>query len=425
MRRMQSGTVAESSRSLTIVGGGVAALEALLALRTLEADLATVDMVAATPDFSYRPLAVAEPFDLGTAHRFDLTRIAREQGASLHVAGVQSVEHELRSLVTWDGRQFEYDLLLLAVGARPTVAIPGSVTIEGPAYTGRFRTVLRELDKHRVTKVAFAVPAGASWPLPLYELALLTAAHVAERGLHKVELHVVTHEPEPLELFGAAASAELRRLLEARGVSLHTDRVPVEARQGELTTAPGPALPVDRVVSLPRLVGPTIKGVPGDAEGFIPVDLHGRVTDMEDVYAVGDATTCPIKQGGVAAQQADAAAESIAALTGVEIEPAPFRPVLRGLLLTGGAPRYLRAEVSGGRGENWTASENALWWPPSKVAGKYLAPYLATHRTDLEAPRSGIDVEVSFDAGGIRRRPVIAPADGRALRAIRPGGGSA
>ena len=82
--------------------------------------------------------------------------------------------------------------------------------------------------------------------------------------------------------------------------------------------------------------------------GFIPTDLHGLVEGELDVYAAGDATTCPIKQGGVATQQADAAAEAIAARLGAPVEPQPFRPVLRGLLLTGGEPRYMRAEVSGG-----------------------------------------------------------------------------
>ena len=126
--------------------------------------------------------------------------------------------------MTWDGRSLGYELLLLAIGARATVSIPGSVSIQGPGYTSRFRTVLRELEERRIRRVAFAVP-GASWPLPLYELALLTAARVRERALRKVELRLVTHESEPLELFGGRASAAVRELLAERGVVLHTGRV--------------------------------------------------------------------------------------------------------------------------------------------------------------------------------------------------------
>jgi sulfide:quinone oxidoreductase len=410
--------VDHSARKITIVGGGVAALESLLALRSLAGGLLEVEMVAATQEFVYRPMAVAEPFGLGIAHRFGLSKIARDHGATLHVAGVDRVEPDEHRIVTWDGRTFSYDLLLVAVGARPTTAIPGSVTIQGPAYTSRFRNVLRKLDKHAITRVTFAVPAGSSWPLPLYELALLTAAHVAERGLRKVHLQLVTHEAEPLELFGPKASAAVRELLEERKVELLTNRVPLEAHRGELLTAPGPAVETDSVVSLPGLAGPALQGLPFDHDGFVPVDLHGRVHGLEDVYAAGDATTCPIKQGGVAAQQADAAAEAIAARVGAGVDPQPFRPVLRGLLMTGGVPRYLRAEVTGGRGEDWQVSEEALWWPPSKVAGKYLAPYLAGHMEDMDTPAGGIDVEVPMDADPVRRRALIAPGgDGRA-RAI-------
>jgi sulfide:quinone oxidoreductase len=399
-----------------IVGGGVAALEALIALRNLAEERVQLQLVTPHAEFAYRPLAVAEPFGLGEPRRYDLVRIAQEHGAALHLAELVAVDADARAIQTRDGRSLGYDVLLLAVGARPTVSIPGSVMVQGPGYTSRFRTVLRELEERRVRRVVFAVPSGASWPLPLYELALMTAARVAERGLRKVELSVVTPESEPLELFGPAASAALRELLDDRGVELHTARYPSDFRGGELTLVPSGGLAAERVVSLPRLRGPEIRGLPYDAEGFVPVDLHGLVQGEHDVYAAGDATTCPIKQGGVAAQQADAAAEAIAARAGADVDPKEFRPVLRGLLLTGSTPRYMRAEVSGGRGGEWDLSEHALWWPPSKIAGRWLAPYLALHHEELEGAPAGLAVEVSVDSPAVRRLAVIVPRDGVSTR---------
>ena len=372
----------------------MAALEALIALRELAEERVELEVVTPTAEFAYRPLAVAEPFGLGEPRRYDLVRIAKDHGAALHLAGLEAVDPGSHSIRTWDGRRLGYDVLLVAVGARPAVSIAGSVTVQGPGYTSRFRTVLRELEERRVRRVVFAVPAGASWPLPLYELALMTAARVAERGLRKVELALVTPEPAPLELFGTAASASLSELLEERGVALHTGRYPGEFRDGELRLTPSGGLAAERVVSLPRLTGPQISGLPHDEDGFIPVDLRCLVRGEDDVYAAGDATTCPLKQGGIATQQADAAAEAIAARAGAELDPKEFRPVLRGLLLTGSAPRYMRAEVSGGRGEDWDVSEHALWWPPSKIAGRRLAPYLALHHDDLEKAPDGLPVEV-------------------------------
>ncbi|MET0206513.1 MAG: hypothetical protein ABW228_04985, partial [Thermoleophilaceae bacterium] len=105
---------------------------------------------------------------------------------------------------------------------------------------------------------------------------------------------------------------------------------------------------------------------------------------------------------------------AIAARAGAGIEPKEFRPVLRGLLLTGSTPRYMRTEVGGGRGEDWEVSQHALWWPPSKVAGRWLAPYLALHHEELEEP-SGLAVEVVVDSPPIQRHAIIVPSNGKKI----------
>ena len=402
----------ENRKNVLIVGGGVAALEALIALRNLAEERVSIQLVTPEPNFAYRPLAVAEPFGLGEVKRYDIVQIAAAHRAAVHLAGVQAVDTQARAVRTWDGRALGYDLLLVAIGAQPTTSIPGSITIKGPGYTSRFRTVLRELEHRVVKRVAFAVPPGASWPLPLYELALMTAVEVAKRGLRGVKLSIVTPEDAPLELFGTAASHATRTLLDEHGIELHASQYPAQFRAGQLSLVPGGSIPAERVVSLPRLQGPHLAGLPTDAEGFIPVDLHGRVDGQQGVYAAGDATTSPIKQGGVATQQADAAAEAIAAEAGAPVVPKPFRPVLRGLLLTGSTPRYMRAEVSGGRGEDWAVSEHALWWPPSKIAGRWLAPYLALHHDELEDAPAGLPVDVEVSGPRVTRRAIIAPRAG-------------
>jgi sulfide:quinone oxidoreductase len=303
-------------------------------------------------------------------------------------------------------------VLLIAVGARSITSIPGSVTVTGPANLNRFRRVLHELEVGRIRRVAFAIPPATSWPLPLYELALLTAARATELGLSDVELSIVTPEQAPLEVFGASASEAVAGLLTESGVTFHAARHPAEFRDGTLAFVPSGGVAAERVVSLPRLLGPQVQGIPHDSQGFIPVDLHGLVQGEADIYAAGDATTCPLKQGGVATQQADAAAEAIAARAGAAIQPKEFRPVLRGLLLTGSRPRFMRAEVSGGRGDSWEVSEGALWWPPSKIAGHWFAPYLAMHHEELERPLSGLPVEVNFDTPQVPRRAIVAPGRG-------------
>ena len=239
--------------------------------------------------------------------------------------------------------------------------------------------LLHLLREGRIARVAFVKPAGASWPLPLYDLALLTAAECAANGRTGLELSLITPEQQPLGIFGSRASAVIRRLLDDSEVILHTSSYGVPGRHGRLYLSPGDrSLTVDRIVTEPRLAGPRLRGVPCGPDGFIHTDAHGRVPGLDNVFAAGDATAFPVKQGGLAAQQADAVAEAIAASVGADVDPQPFRPILRGTLLTGGRARYLRADISGAAGDDSVASSDPLWWPPNKLCGRYLAPYLSS-----------------------------------------------
>jgi sulfide:quinone oxidoreductase len=296
-----------------------------------------------------------------------------------------AVDAERRVVVLHGGETVGYDMLIVAVGARPRTAVPGAVTFAGPGQASEMAAVLDRIQRGEARRLVFAVPAEATWSLPIYELAMMTAVELRDRGVDQATLGIATPEPEPLRLFGPAAGEALRGMLEARGIALWCGTRPVELRDGLLHVDPGPPLRADAVISVPALAGPALAGLPADSDGFIPVDVHGRVTGIRDVYAAGDATSFPVKQGGLAAQQADAVAEAVAADLGILAKPAPFRPVLRGLLLTGGAPVYLRAELTGdkeptARTLRGQVSARAMWWPPGKVAGRYLAPYLSTAR---------------------------------------------
>jgi sulfide:quinone oxidoreductase len=289
------------------------------------------------------------------------------------------VDADSRTIRTSDGAELHYDVLVVACGAHHVEGVPGAITFPSPGDVEDIRAVLDDLEAGRVRRLSFALPAGGSWPLPLYELALMTARELEKRGIEGVELTLVTPESGPLGLFGDAASAEVRRLLEELGIEMLTRTYPVSAGTDGLVIHPGELLETDRVIALSRLEGPCIDGVPRDPNGFIPVDPYGRVAGLENVYAAGDAVAFPIKQGGIAAQQAVAVAGAIAAEAGAPVRPQPFRPVLRGLLLTGEVPHYLRSELTGGYGSHASslASVEPLWWPPSKIAGGHVAHALA------------------------------------------------
>jgi sulfide:quinone oxidoreductase len=360
-----------------IAGGGVAALEAALALQHLGEDRVSVALIAPEPKFWYRPLAVVESFGLGHVHSIDLAQLADECGALFVVDALASVDADAHLACTAQSAELEYDFLVVATGARPVAAVPGAITFRGPADVEVFSRLLSSLRTRGPARVVFVLPGGVAWPLPLYELALQTAAFLDLHEVENVELALVTPEEAPLGLFGANASAAVAELLRRRRIEVRTGAYEVDA--------------ADVVVALPRLTGVPVPGLPHDASGFIPTDPNGHVHGLDDVFAAGDCTSFPIKQGGIAAQQADAAAEAIAAAAGVPIEPEPFRPVLRGLLLTGEAPTFLRAELGGGTGDTSVATSELLWWPPGKIVGRYLAPFLAERAGAILAPPASAD----------------------------------
>jgi sulfide:quinone oxidoreductase len=386
-----------------IAGGGVAAVEAALALRELAEDRVAVELLAPEPYFWYRPLAVAEPFALGAAQHFDLSELAAGAGATFSLGTLVAVDAPRRVAHTAPGGEVPYDVLLVACGAVPIPVIEGALTFRGPADTDGISRLLDELSVGKVRRVAFVVPRGAVWSLPAYELALMTAAYVAARGLRDIRVALVTPENEPLQLFGHLATEAVGALLDARGIELHTAAHASEVGEGELRLFPEGAIEADRVIALPRLAGPRIHGVPQTVEGFVPVDSHGRVPGLDDVLAAGDITTFPVKQGGIATQQADAAAETIAALAGAAIVPQPFQPVLRGLLLTGGKPRYLRHDLSDEYDPVSAADTEPLWWPPAKIVGRHLAPFLGrlagedTSEEETAPPGGAVLVDVELD----------------------------
>ena len=373
--------MSRSRPHVLIAGGGVAGLETLLALRALAAERVDVSILAPELKFVNRAMSAQQPFKVQRRRGFRLEDAAAELGAHWHRGALDRVVHEQHRVVTRAGESLGYDTLVLALGAHPQREwhAEGVLTYCGGRDGPNYRMLLHQLREGRVRRVAFVKPAGATWPLPLYDLALMTAADAAVHDRPGVELSLITPEEEPLGVFGHRASAAIRTILGESGVSLHTRSYGQPGAPGCLDISPGRrSLLVDRIVTEPRLVGPSLRGIPSEHEGFVQTDGHGRVPGVDDVFAAGDATTFPVKQGGLAAQQADAVAEAIAAAAGAQIDPQPFRPVLRGTLLTGGPTRYLRADISGGAGDDSTVSDEALWWPPNKLTGRYLAPYLSS-----------------------------------------------
>jgi sulfide:quinone oxidoreductase len=381
-----------------IAGGGIAGLEALMAVRDLAGARVALTLVAPDPDFVYKPLIVEEPFTAQPAEQHALAPVAEEFDARFIQQGLAEVRPGEHAARLSDGTALQYDKLVLCIGARARPAFPDAVPLRTDGAVLPIDSLLRETESSEARVLAFVIPAGRTWPLPVYELALMAQRRARELGVRDVKFLVVTPEESPLIVFGRTASNAVGSLLAARGIKIRTGVRVKEAASGELLLAPeDERIAVGQMISLPVLEGPNLPGIPVDAEGFIPIDDHARVRGIEDVYAAGDGTNFPIKHGGIGTEEADAAAEHIAAGVGSEIDPQPFRPVIRGKLLTGDDSLHMQHVAAGGGGEG-TASPDYLWWPPHKVSGRYLSAWLGHEgvHAESEPPPHSIDVEVAL-----------------------------
>ena len=360
-----------------IVGGGVAGLEGALALRDLAGERVATTLLAPATEFVYRPMRVREPFGYSEARRYPLDEICRDIGTDLVRDAFKWLDPDRRTVHTEAGEKLEYDALLLAPGAVLKPRFKHALTLDDSRLDEQLHGLIQDVEEGYVHKLALISPTPMPWPLPLYELALMTARRAFEMNV-EMSVTLATPEDAPLGVFGSKASEAVERLLEDNGILFIPSAHCETPAAGRVSITPGSRdLIVDRVVALPQLFGPSLPGVPLHAHnGFVPIDAHCEVTGLERVYAAGDATDFAVKFGGIASQQADTAAEAIAALAGATIEPTPFTPVLHGALLGGPRPLYLSARVTGGHGSSSEVSEASSSEPPTKIVAKYLAPYL-------------------------------------------------
>ena len=395
---MSSGTPGRAR--VVIAGAGMAGLEAGLALRAFAGERAEVEMIDPGTRFRMAATAPGRAFGIGTGVDAPLHGLIGRAGAGLRHGRLVEIDPRSHVATLAGGEPVPYDMLLVAVGARPQAHLPGALTFTGHREVAELRALVDGIvdaaGRGIRTDLAVVVPPGCSWPLPAYEIALMARSYIAERSPGAAgDVTVVTAEDGPLDAFGPEGGAAMGRALAEAGVAVRPRAVTRDWRGGLLGVAGGEPFPADRVVSLPVLRGPALEGLPYDPQGFVRSAPDGAVTDAPDVWAIGDAAGFPVKQGGIACQQADVAAAAIARGLGARLEPVEFEPVLRGWAWDAEGGEFLRADLRGGHDESpGLADRSPLWWPVSKVAGRFLATFLrnfppGTRLVDVAAPAGG------------------------------------
>lgn len=366
---------------VAVVGGGIAGVTAMMALAEFDDGRLAVELVDPGSDFVMSAQLIGAPWG-GAPVRVALPALAAEFGAAHRRERVVAVRVRHGVLVTAEGGEHAYHAILVAAGARLEAPYPGVPTVG----VDRLPDVLSRADRG---DLAVLVPPGTGWTLPAYQLALLAA------GSGPAAVRVVTGEHRPLALFGPAAGGPAADFLTWHGVQVDRGRwLPVGGD--------GAAQLADHVIALPVARPPGIAGLPADARGFVPVDATQRVRGQLALFAAGDAADGTVKQGGLAAHQAETAARAIARLAGLAppfwTEPA----TVRGKLTAGEDVLYLRRDLAdaqrdtAGDSPYWradadpgTASFVPLWKPEAALVAWRLSRWLQRGRRGLGADPLG------------------------------------
>ncbi len=394
-----------------VVGSGTAGLEGLLAAREQLGSDAELRLVAPEREFRYRPASQDSLFRPAGERALAIADLVAESGAQWTADRAEAIHVEERAVMTRDGDTVNFDFLLLAFGSQAKRALEQGYVWQRGADPSFLDRIIRETIMGEVTTVAVNIPRGARWPLPGYELALVLGWRAVGTD---ARVTLLTAEERPLAALGSEATAAISRELDAAGVEViaGVEAIDSESAAGdradpvqltlvaEERTGGGDALigkptdaargrtagtPVtfDRLISLPTVVAPFIAGVPTDAAGFIEVDETLRVCGSEWVWAAGGCIAAALEHSALAAQQADAAIDAIAAIatgnagnaTASAVPPdgerlsAPGAPELTGMLLIGQRAKWLAENPPGIQ----QVSTRCLWWPPGRAVGRMLA----------------------------------------------------
>lgn len=369
-----------SNFRVVICGGGIAAVEGLLRLRRLAGESVKIELIAPNEELVYRPMAVRQPFAFGAPRRYPLRRIARDCDAEWIQESLAWVDPDAQVIHTDEGRRVDYDALLVAVGARQVEPYEHVATFHDADADAAYHGIVQDVEGGYTRRLAFVQPVGPVWPLPLYELALMTAERAESMDIRDLQLSLVTPEPRPLAVFGTAVGEVVANRLARAGVKVYTDSLATVPASRTLVIQPqNIRLEDQRIVAMPRIAGPSIRGLPGaGAHGFLPIDKHCSVPETGgSVFAAGDVADYPIKHGGLGAQMADAAAAMIAVRAGAQAKAPAFNPVIRGKLLTGSDPVYMSAHPVGAESFESEVYDEPPWPADEKVVAEELGTYLA------------------------------------------------
>lgn len=250
----------------------------------------------------------------------------RDAGIELVTGDIARIDPAALS-VDVGGKTLSGDALIVALGADyAPEAVPGLAEHGLNLYTLPGATQIRAaLDAFSGGRIVVLTAApGYKCPAAPYEAAMLVEACLRQRGLRdKAELAIHAAEPAPMPVAGPVAGAQIRMMLERKGIAYFPQRQVARVEQNTLHFSDGPSAGFDLLLYVPPHRAPAVvreAGLCGES-GWVPVDRATLTTKIPNVWAIGDVTAIPLKMGrplpkaGVFAHgQAEVVAQNIAAV---------------------------------------------------------------------------------------------------------------
>ena len=301
-------------KSLLILGAGTAGTMMANRLRKeLPPEAWAITLIDKDETHLYQPGLLFVPFGI-----YDAERLIRPRqdfipsGVDFVVAEVEYVEPTQNHVRLADGRQLDYDVLIVATGTTPrpeeTPGLNGELwyrdAFDFYTYAGAcaLRDRLATWEGGRL--VIFLAESIFKCPVAPLEFAFLADSYFQERGMReKVEITYVT--PLSGAFTKPKAAAFLGDLMEEKGITVipdfYAERVDEDRKM--LVSYDEQEVPFDLLVAVPVNMGADLVEASdmGDVDdlNYIPTDKQTlQARDFENVFVIGDATNLPASKAG-------------------------------------------------------------------------------------------------------------------------------
>ncbi len=251
--------------------------------------------------------------------------LLQKKGIRFINAEVSKIDFENKIVVASE-EELDFDYLVLSLGAS---TIPNRTNgFQEAAYNlydlsgaVKIREAIKNFEKGKIVILIASKPFKC--PAAPYEAALLLSAYFKKKR-RDVEIEVVTPELLPMGVAGKEVGRMVVSLLQSRGIRFvpqyQTDRI--DPSRGEIYFQNGERLSYDLLIGIPpHGLPPVLQGSPILGEsGWVKVNSRTLETDIEHVYALGDAIAIllpvgkPLPKAGVFAHfQAEVVAHNLGA----------------------------------------------------------------------------------------------------------------